>query len=635
MLADFYPQLLSFDLICSYSARSPSPTRVAEFLHASPLRPDNDPSAASVIFTDSGIKSPYPVSYSQQSSRSPLAEQVQHSAYNPFVPSSRSNDAKLPPLPPRKPLSSTFISSNSDTPLPPPRHAASPRVERSISPSMRYSNIGSTPPIPPKHSQHITSTLIKQSLQARKIAQSMKKAEEQLDKERVLQVLKSSSIVTGAYPLAGASIVGSSVVIGTNIHNQHQHQHPTAGSSGAKSLNSLPSSISSGSEGGQRPQVPPLPKRRTGLPSQQPSPPLSDSSLEQVALASPLPQPGFSLPQDNTIHSRSSNPFNKDDLPNHPLPAPPPMHPDRNPTFGYYQLKPSPKPLSDPPPQRKTQNVETFEAIYGSIPPQPISPFRSASGGSAATNPRGPDTITTAESQTRPFRSQSLSHQSPVSQAHLPPPVRRKRPESIHLLGNAEDTGSLSRHSSLRSSRGVGHRKSSLSLSSTSSFRSRTSSPFTDDTTLHRLNSGASTSSVGGNNSASGVVSNNIQRTIEALHHIHGQLQPKLEKARYKAEAGLSKRGYVRNAVRPSGDESATVVESEEQKSLTRKSDSKNAKGAWLETPIGGSLQAPTELESGSDESEWDRGRDAYVSAPMRRSNVTYRQYEERVEGSS
>ena len=52
----------------------------------------------------------------------------------------------------------------------------------------------------------------------------MKKAEEQLDRERVMQVLKSSSTVSGAYPLAGASVTNSSVVVGTHVYNQHQYQ---------------------------------------------------------------------------------------------------------------------------------------------------------------------------------------------------------------------------------------------------------------------------------------------------------------------------------------------------------------------------------------------------------------------------
>jgi hypothetical protein len=105
------------------------------------------------------------------------------------------------------------------------------------------------------------------------------------------------------------------------------------------------------------------------------------------------------------------------------------------------------------------------------------------------------------------------------------------------------------------------------------------------------------------------VVGTNIQRTIDALHHIHGQLQPKLEKARYKAEAGLSKRGYVRSSVRSSGEESPTAVETEEQESLTREHDSQKAKGRWPETHIEAQVD-----ESGSDESEWTRGRSVDIS---------------------
>lgn len=133
------------------------------------------------------------------------------------------------------------------------------------------------------------------------------------------------------------------------------------------------------------------------------------------------------------------------------------------------------------------------------------------------------------------------------------------------------------------------------------------------------MTSGASTSSVGGTTSS--IVGSNIQRTIEVLHSIHGQLQPKLEKARYKAEAGLSRRGYVRNVVRSSGEESPTAVESEEQEGLTREFDSHKAKrtSRWVETPVGESLQLQTKvddgIEGGSDDSEWERGR---AASPVR-----------------
>ena len=92
-----------------------------------------------------------------------------------------------------------------------------------INPSIPLSPL--LPTIPPKPSHHITSTLIKQSLQVTKAAQTMKKPEEQLEREQVMQVLKSSSTVSGAYSLAGASVTNSSVVVGTHIYNQHQYQH--------------------------------------------------------------------------------------------------------------------------------------------------------------------------------------------------------------------------------------------------------------------------------------------------------------------------------------------------------------------------------------------------------------------------
>ncbi|PPQ97304.1 hypothetical protein CVT26_006702, partial [Gymnopilus dilepis] len=232
-----------------------------------------------------------------------------HSAHNPFVVQRQDELAsKSPPsLPPRKPP-------------PPPRHASS-RIARSISPSKPSSNnptkhptpptVPPKPAVPPKPPHHITSPLIQQSLHATKVAQSMKRAEEQLEKERVLQVLKSSAVVTGSYSLAGARLSGSSVVIGTNIHSQQlgaQAQFPTqqrATSPTAQRRVYAPSSASSASDG-----APPLPRRRhQHQPSQsysQPSPPLSASSLEQVALAAPPPPP--LLPPARAYGRTNSNP---------------------------------------------------------------------------------------------------------------------------------------------------------------------------------------------------------------------------------------------------------------------------------------------------------------------------------------
>ena len=225
------------------------------------------------------------------------------SAHNPFVHrnvptrSDSGGNTKLPPLPPRKPLVA---------PIPPPMIAApSKHVNRSRSPSKPIVSTTTTttnppnpnppllpqqhpPTIPPKPSHHITSTLIKQSLQATKAAQTMKKAEEQLDRERVMQVLKSSSTVSGAYPLAGASVTNSSVVVGTHVYNQHQYRSssPIGGGSGLNNKKLAAYAESSTSSSSDE-RAPPLPKRRTTTQQQQrqPSPPLSASSFEQVALA--------------------------------------------------------------------------------------------------------------------------------------------------------------------------------------------------------------------------------------------------------------------------------------------------------------------------------------------------------------
>lgn len=366
---------------------------------------------------------------------------------------------------------------------------------------------------------------MRQSLHASKVAQTKKKAEEQLEKERVMQVLKSSSVVSGSYSLAGASVTGSSIVIGTNIHN---HRSTSPGRYAA-------SSASSSDE-----RAPPLPRRRTQ--PQQPSPPMSASSLEQVALATP---PNFPS-RTNTMPNVS--PFRS---PVEPIPSnsdssehfPPPTHPDRKP-YVHYQ---APLASSSSTPQRNP-NLETFEAIYGpmtgstlgqGVPPTPESPI-SGSGSNSPT--------------TRVFRSKSMHQKRTPPLPSLPPPLRRKRPESVQVIGSGEilqgsltrlesslstssSSSSLSRHTSLST---PGHRRSSLSISSTphSNNSTHTESPMS-----------------------------NIQRTIATLQPKLDslQIQPRLDKARYKAEAGLSRRGFV------SGGRTKVGVEGEEEEGLVRR----------------------------------------------------------------
>lgn len=78
----------------------------------------------------------------------------------------------------------------------------------------------------------------------------------------------------------------------------------------------------------------------------------------------------------------------------------------------------------------------------------------------------------------------------------------------------------------------------------------------------------------------------NIQRTIATLQpKLDGlQLQPRLEKARYKAEAGISRRGFVRDG-RRSGSKGSSVrvgrggLEGEEKEDLLSESSDGNEMG--------------------------------------------------------
>lgn len=165
-----------------------------------------------------------------------------------------------------------------------------PRPSPSILPQpLLHPHPPGPPPPPPKPKTkptiHATSTLIKQSLQASKTAQTMKKAEEQLEKERVLQVLRSSAVVSGARSFAGAKISGSSILIGSNMQSSGSGSRSPSKRIPASQQSAVAKSDSSASwSGGEERERPPLPRRRQRQ-QQQPSPPMSTSSLEQVALA--------------------------------------------------------------------------------------------------------------------------------------------------------------------------------------------------------------------------------------------------------------------------------------------------------------------------------------------------------------
>ncbi|KIJ11819.1 hypothetical protein PAXINDRAFT_118627 [Paxillus involutus ATCC 200175] len=336
-------------------------------------------------------------------------------------------NGKLPPLPPRKPA--LLVA-------PRPSEAVPSMI---TSTANLMSPFGS--PLIATKPTHMTSPLMRQSLEASKQGQTMKRAEEQLDRERVLQVLKTTS--------SGSS--GSS---------------RTRSLSPSKHISKLPND--SGSEGATF--VPPLPRRRK--PSSPSSASSSLPSLDQVASAtlksvsSPLTTAPFRPPlpsRDSLISTNSPSMTNTDYLPSVPGPGPnpvPPMHPDRRPSIDDSQT------------------------------PSPSSP--------------------------RVMRSKSMHH---PGAPQLPPPPRRKRPESVQLTPTSNTTELPNLPS----------RTSSRSHSRMSSFQG-----LSRHLSLTRDKDNAETSPM-----------SNIQKTISNLQL---KAQPKLEAARYKAEAGISRRGYVNHA---------------------------------------------------------------------------------------
>ncbi|KAF4615789.1 hypothetical protein D9613_012356 [Agrocybe pediades] len=560
------------------SAPATSPAK-----HNSELPPPM-PSRKPVISSNSEISAPNtvplahhahvhpqpPLHPSQRSESSKSASQQQHSPYNPFVTDkkptlpSKSDDRgnRLPPLPPRKPPPPIpATSTTSIPPVPPPRHASRNRPERSQSPSRRPNVLvtpsnsapGNIHASSSKLPLHVTSTLMKQSLQASKVAQSMKRAEEQLEKERVMQVLKSSSTVSGSYSLAGATVTHSSIVVGTNIHNQYPVPVSTSTTVQGISRRSPsprarrnfhpPPPSSSVSSASTDERAPPLPRRRIHHQSSPST--VSNSSLEQVALAAAPPGYGRttnSNPPDDYALSpfrspvEAAMPASMDVLDPSPSrrslgdrpSAPPPTHPDRKPHLPYQS------PTSTTFPRSREENLQAFDAVYGTSSTSPLA-------SPTSTPPLG-----------RVFRSKSMHQQSPPLPPLQPPPVRRRRPESVQVLGNGEVlVGSLTRREDSPSaapvrsplsrnatiSTPIHHRRSSLSVSST---------PFSDDAAVDKPLS-------------------NIQRTIANLQpKLEGlNIHPHLDKARYKAEAGFSKRGFVRDPGRHK-----TGVEGEEEEGL-------------------------------------------------------------------
>ncbi|KAI6134828.1 hypothetical protein EDD17DRAFT_1548956 [Pisolithus thermaeus] len=211
----------------------------------------------------------------------PSQQNSQKISHNPFLVRDRvesqdvvpktsertsTKSGKLPPLPPRKPTASASAQQTCEATAVPPAPLSPPLVF-------------------PKPS-HVMSPLMRQSLEASKHGQTMRRAEEQLDRERVLRVLKSTS--------SGASRTRSSSP-------------------------SKPGSRTSDTE-----DTPIVPPRRRQPSSTASSASSSLASLEQVASATlkpPHPSPSIAPPLLPIREPASSG----------PVPAPP-THPDRRPS---------------------------------------------------------------------------------------------------------------------------------------------------------------------------------------------------------------------------------------------------------------------------------------------------------------
>lgn len=293
--------------------------------------------------------------------------------------------------------------------------------------------------------------------------------------------------------------------------------------------------------------APPLPRRRGERVG--PSPPRSATSFDQVALAGVVSHrretSAVSVSERGRSHSHPSVSSERASVDSHThthtgsmtsspgrmtagLPVvPPPMHPDRRErdergresTMSVHSGHSGKSPGG-----RTTFVVDTapFDSVYVPL----VSPLHTGEeegegedggerrGSSVQTAMSSPVTPVFPESPTRTmkgsarvFRSKSMYH--PATPPKVPPPMRRKRPESIQVVGSSTSGETLFEELVQRFEReGEGRtlRRSSLS---------------------HSALSGREPVTLAG-----------LQRTFASL-------QPRLDQARYKAEAGMSRRGFI------------------------------------------------------------------------------------------
>ncbi|THU84745.1 hypothetical protein K435DRAFT_398635 [Dendrothele bispora CBS 962.96] len=352
----------------------------------------NNPFAAATSTPSSQQSQPPPPQH-PSSTNNPFAYTTR-SKSTPAAPKSHdgtldSSPSKLPPLPPRKPPPP--IPPSSSAPLqPPPRHnslvpsnsslltsktAPLPGTSSAVSSpfgSPFGNSNGTPPPLPPKtglgHVAHVTSTLMKQSLQASKTGSAMKKAEEQLEKERVLSVLKSSASNSRSSPFSSTTSHNHS---STSISSVVPHPRNRSVSPN-KWEGSSTSSYTSGEDVEKR-EPPPLPSRK-----KKPSPPqtvsaISTSSFQSVALAQASAHGGIEMTKRMPSSRSKSNPFDVYRSTSRPTSRPTSRSPSVSPTRDGRQRE-LPSTPSGPPPRHPDQGGNFTSSAYTQRKPPPPIP---------------------------------------------------------------------------------------------------------------------------------------------------------------------------------------------------------------------------------------------------------------------
>lgn len=413
--------------------------------------------------------------------------------------------------------------------------------------------------------------LMQQSLQAGRIAQSLKRAEAKLEKERVLEVLKSSSSApSNSATSASASAAGAKD--GKRTRSESPSKGLAALALNPPAFGSRSYSVSSGSSSSSRSDPPvsgaATPTRGPALPPRRRvSPPASAwsgrsarseggrsiGSLREVANAAVAGGERRSMSRER----RCSPP------PQHPALVAQPAQPQVPPPLTVMHTAPAAPPPTHP----------------GRKPPPPVP--GSATSAVFLDGP-GQDRDEPAPSPTsRVFRSKSM-HQpaSPASASGPPvPPRPRRRPESVQYrssfdaaYGTGDEARPPSPAGSARTERSA--RSANTVLSSPASLPARgghvrnassAGSGVSRHLSLSLRGAGPRTRRA---DSAGAAGEGGMAQLKDGLKDRILGLQPKIDAARYKAEAGLSRRGFVNyrsgSVFREEGEE-RLVDESDEE----------------------------------------------------------------------